>query len=439
MNRKKRVLLIIESSTGFGRGIFRGVTGYVRQTNRWQINIENRGFDDPLPVWLADWPGDGVISRSGNIETLRFLETLRLPLVELHGDGRTVFPEVSSDQSEIARVAADHLLGLGLEKIAFYSYGDAWWLDQRRRAFVAHLHGLGVEVLEPPQELSDGLSDDLSDDRIDGLSNGPPSESPIHSPNLYKKSPREGKKISEKTAANPLWRSCEEPRLLAWLKKLPKPVGIFTGFDPAAIRVINACDRLGLAVPEKVAVLGAGNDVHLCEAITPTLSSVDLDPFRIGYEAAKRLDEKMARRSERSTRRRSAVESTSEPMPILLPVGSLAARESTDVIQTDDEDIAQAIRYLRQNALLGIKVADVVERLNLSAKTLQRGVRKTLGRTAEQELIRIRMETAVKLLKDARRSIAEVASQSGFSSTKYFVNAFRHYYKSTPNAYRRTL
>lgn len=421
MNRKKRVLLIIESSTGFGRGIFRGVTRYVRQTNRWQINIENRGFDDPLPVWLADWPGDGVISRSGNIETLRFLETLRLPLVELHGDGRTVFPEVSSDQNEIARAAADHLLGLGLEKIAFYSYGSAWWLNQRRSAFVAHLRDRGVDVLEPPRESPDESPRGWS--------------SPLSAP-----SSRKNARLGVKNAsANPLWRSCEEPRLSAWLKKLPKPVGIFTGFDPAAIRVINACDLLGLAVPEKVAVLGAGNDVHLCEAITPTLSSVDLDPFRIGYEAAKRLDEKMARRGERPVRRRPAADQKTEPGPILIPVGALAARESTDVIQTDDEDIAQAIRYLRQNALLGIKVAEVVERLNLSAKTLQRGVRKTLGRTAEQELIRIRMETAVKLLQDARRSIAEVASQSGFSSTKYFVNAFRHYYKTTPNAYRRAL
>lgn len=440
MSQKKRVLLIIESSTGFGRGIFRGITQYVRQTNRWLINIENRGFDDPLPVWLADWPGDGIISRSGNVETLRFLQTLRRPLVELHGDGRTVFPEVSSDQDAIARTAAEHLLESGLEKIAFYSYGRAWWLDQRREAFVAHLRRRGIETLEPPP---------FEPDASESFAANPPSgnSSTGQKAPSRRRSSQNGRESSERSenfaSANPIWRTGDDARLLLWLKKLPKPVGIFTGYDPAAIRVINACGRLGLAVPDQVAVLGAGNDAHLCEALTPTLSSVDLDPVRIGYEAAKRLDEKMGGADLSPFRRKKSGESdrssTAVPEPILLPVGGLAARESTDVIRTDDEDIAQAIRYLRQNALTGLRVADIVERLNISAKTLQRGIRRTLGRTAEQELIRIRMTAARERLEDSRRSVAEVASLCGFSSTKYFVNAFRHYYQTTPNAYRRLL
>lgn len=388
MKRKKQVLLIIESSTGFGRGIFRGITKYVRETNHWRINIENRGFDDPLPDWLADWPGDGIISRSGNGATLRFLRTLGRPVVELHGDRLTV-PEVSCDQNAIARLAADHLLESGLKHIAFYSYGRAWWLEQRRAAFVAYLAERGIKPIGPPEDFE-------------------PNES-----------------------ANPVWRVDDERRLAAWLKKLPRPVGVFTGWDPTAIRVVNACGRLGLAVPEEVAVLGAGNDVHLCEAMTPTLSSVDLDPMRIGYEAARRLDEKMA------CSLNASEESNEISRPIFLSPAGLTARESTDVIRSENADIAQAIRMIRDNALSGLKVSDVVERLNISAKTLQRGVRALLGRTPEQELIRLRMAAATEMLKDSRISVAEIALRCGFSSTKYFVNAFRRQYRTTPNGFRR--
>ena len=394
MKTKKRVLLFVETSTGFGREIFRGITSYVRERNRWQINIENRGFYDPLPEWLADWTGDGIISRSAQPETLAYLHGLKIPVVELHGDDALFPKEVYCNREKIAQLAASHFLDNGLAHIAFYTYGRSWWIRRRREAFAAELEKRGIEMIEPP----------------------PTSESTLGD------------------GANPVWEIGDERRLLDWLKKLPKPAGVFTGFDPAAIRVISACDRLGLRVPEEVAPLGAGNDVCLCEAVTPALSSIDLDSFQIGYEAAKRLDRRMT--NAESNRKSNAELSAEDSGPIIVSPGGLIARGSTDVINTRNGDIALAIRYLRDHALSGLKIADVLDALDLSAKTLQRGVQQVLGRTPEQEMIRVRMETAVRMLRETTLSPTEIADRCGFSSAKYFTGAFRRHYGQTPAQFR---
>jgi hypothetical protein len=71
-----------------------------------------------------------------------------------------------------------------------------------------------------------------------------------------------------------------------WLKGLPKPVGVFACYDGRALQVLEACQLLGLHVPDQVAVLGVDNDELVCELANPPLSSVQPNARRSGYEAA---------------------------------------------------------------------------------------------------------------------------------------------------------
>src|SRR5207249_2463234 len=52
----------------------------------------------------------------------------------------------------------------------------------------------------------------------------------------------------------------EEVEITTWLKTLPNPAGVLACYDERGYQVLNACRRAGLAVPDEVAVLGAGND-----------------------------------------------------------------------------------------------------------------------------------------------------------------------------------
>ena len=54
-----------------------------------------------------------------------------------------------------------------------------------------------------------------------------------------------------------------------------------------------ACSRIGLSVPDDIAVIGVGNDQPVCELSMPALSSVDVNAQAAGYEAAAWLDRRV--------------------------------------------------------------------------------------------------------------------------------------------------
>jgi LacI family transcriptional regulator len=78
-----------------------------------------------------------------------------------------------------------------------------------------------------------------------------------------------------------------------WLAALPHPVGVLACNDVRGLQVLDACRRIGLAAPERVAVLGVDNDVALCELPDPPFSSIDQNLERIGYEATALLERLM--------------------------------------------------------------------------------------------------------------------------------------------------
>ena len=73
------------------------------------------------------------------------------------------------------------------------------------------------------------------------------------------------------------------------MKQLPKPVGILACYDIRGQQVLEACRRLGVQVPDEVAVIGIHNDEMLCDLCDPPLSSVIPNARRAGYEAAAML------------------------------------------------------------------------------------------------------------------------------------------------------
>ena len=90
----------------------------------------------------------------------------------------------------------------------------------------------------------------------------------------------------------PSWEM-DQDRLAKWIQRLPKPVGIMARSDPRAQRVLEACRRTGVVVPDDVAVVGTGNDETTCELCDPPLSSVIARHSQIGYESGAMLDHLM--------------------------------------------------------------------------------------------------------------------------------------------------
>ena len=377
--KSPRVLLLIDTSSVYGRELIEGVGRYAAEHGPWSIYHDDRGLFDPLPTWLKRWQGDGIIARSVRRADLKRLLATGVPVVELFADFALSPPQVCPNEDTIGKLAVEHFLDRGLRNLAFYASDWAWWIDTRRTAYA----------------------------------------------NTIREFDHASCSYFELCAPAKSKRRLGEARLDRWLKSLPKPCGVFCACDVYAIQVTNACRRLGIAVPTQIAVLGVDNDPVVCSVSFPPLSSIDLNSRRVGYEAAALLDRLMAGL-------------TPPKRNMLVEPGRVITRESTDVMAVDDADVAHAIRMIREHACRGLRVTEIADSLGLSLRALQQRFQRVLHRTPKQELLRVQIERAKMLLMQTDLSVESVAKRCGFTAFEYFVRAFRRETGSTPRVYRKS-
>ena len=170
-------------------------------------------------------------------------------------------------------------------------------------------------------------------------------------------------------------------------------------------------------------MLGAGNAARFCGVADPPMSSVVLDYGRIGYEAARRLD-RMLKRGGRSGRRLRI-----EPIEV-------ASRPSTDALVVDDPDVAAAAKFIRDHALEGIKVANVLEVVPISRRVLETRFRQHFGRTLHQAILGAQLDRIKELLRDTDLSMFQIASRTGFRHVEYMSVVFKRETGISPSDYR---
>ncbi|MBQ5794748.1 MAG: helix-turn-helix domain-containing protein [Kiritimatiellae bacterium] len=190
-----------------------------------------------------------------------------------------------------------------------------------------------------------------------------------------------------------------------------------------AFNLIKICKELGFSVPGEIAILGVDNDPLLCDFSNPTISSIDPNPFEIGYEAAKTLSMWIDRTSHKPK--------DVKPAPI-----GLTERNSTQVFPFPEPWLSDALVYIRRNVSRNLNASEVISMLKLSHTTVEKTFRKRLGTSIRQEIANIRIEEAKRLLEKTSVSLAEVASLSGFSSKSYFTAAFNQATGTTPLKWR---
>jgi LacI family transcriptional regulator len=186
---------------------------------------------------------------------------------------------------------------------------------------------------------------------------------------------------------------------------------------------LDACRRLGVGVPDEVAVLGVDNDEVLCELAAPPLSSIIPNTHRTGYEAAALLEQMMAGR-------KMAGETH------LIPPSGLATRQSTDALAIEDTNVAQAVRFIREHACQGIRVQDVIRAVPQARRLLESRFRKLLGRTPHEEIIRVQLNRVKQLLVETDLSLSEIATRTGFAHVEYLSVVFKNKAGTPPSQYR---
>ena len=211
--------------------------------------------------------------------------------------------------------------------------------------------------------------------------------------------------------------------LCDFLKRLPKPCGVFAANDYVGESVLVACADIGLSVPGDVAVVGVDNYDIVCENTTPTLSSVALDFVDAGRISV-RLLEKLVHS------RRNAFEIRT------FGVLGLVRRASSLRLKRNFPGVAQAIEAIRTKACEKINVETALSGMNCSRRLAEMRFRLATGKSPLEAIHDRRLEHACELLSATDSSVEAIANMCGYGSAVFLQKLFRRRTGLTPSEWR---
>ena len=379
--QRKQVALVLREISDHLRGNLHGVLDFVQKHVSWDVYTE--GALPRLP-WerIAEWEGDGLIVAIDTKSELDRVIEKNVPTVNVSSRLRDLpVPSVVSDNEAIGEIAARHLLDQGLKNFAFAGPMDLEHNRQRLAGFSRTVEAAG------------GSTDVLK------------------------------LKYVRRRLANDKQSIVDVQSLGKQLLSLNYPVGILAPHDDIGCWLLKACREHQLDVPSQVAVVGVDNFELLCGFSSPQLSSVAQSSFRIGFEAANMLDQLM-----NGTKLDSEL--------LLVPPFGVIARQSTDILAVNDEEVAEALRYIRSHDA-ETSVADVLEHVSVSRRSMEIRFKNAMGHSIEQELINARISHAKHLLTETSMPITQVALSSGYQSSTGFSAAFKKETGRSPREYRK--
>jgi LacI family transcriptional regulator len=358
--------------------IHRGIERYA-QEHSWFVSA-NLAREKVIP-W--GWEGDGILAWLGAWDELaEFIERQNKPTVDFSFRRPQLrFARVLEDHAHAAQIVAENFLVRGLQNFIFYSDTPNWSYDERGRGFCQALDAAGrtctwLKWYESPAYRTD----------------------------------------RDEWKRKQVW-------LASQLKKFPKPVGVFAANDQHALDVLEACASAGVVVPDEVAIVGAENYLLAPEAMQTPISSVDTNLELLGYRGAELLDQLMRGK-------RAPTE------PIRVPAAGLIARQSSDLLAVRHPAVARSLRFIWENAHKPITVKDVVSIAAMSRRGLHQAFLDNVGRTPGEEVHRVRIMEAKRLLLETDQKIEVLAGMCGYASTNSFSIAFKNATGFSPRQYR---
>ena len=385
-SRRRSVAIVVPYVNKAGREFFAGALRYSHVKGRWKIRVLEsiEALTPKVVADLANSGTDGIITCGiSSQETADALAQAGIPLVVEGEFGCRFFNKsfrpscITIDECHIGESAAEYMIGLGL----FRSVGVVPCRDEHLKM--------------------------MSDARCRG----------------FVKRMQQNRISPQTFAPNGDWTSSLEE----WLLKLGLPAAVFTPIDRHGREILNACERIGLASPGQVCVLGAADDERYCLTSSPELSSVTTGSEQEGYAAAQELARLM--RGGKRCKTRSIAKRT---------LNNIVKRESTAPVFPATTLIKGAIEYIQAHATEDICVQDVVDATAVSRRLLEIRFRQIYGMTINEAILRERLGNFCRRLIDSNDSISAVARSCGFANLPYLSTLFKRHYGSTILEWRQS-
>ncbi|HBO58271.1 MAG TPA: AraC family transcriptional regulator [Opitutae bacterium] len=375
------VAIVTPLRWGDSQLILKGISAYLKLNHPWRLFLDDQSISSENPEFLSSRNLHGIISRTTTEALVDYCSKRSIPLIDLN-DSKSWegVPKSIFDNVGMGHMGAEYLLGKGSRTFAFCGFSNQNWSTSRRDGF--------VECMQL-----------------------------CHRAYTIHEVEYDEKVLGE-------WLEAQEHLLGEWIQSLPKPAAVLCCNDYRAVHLLNACIRASITVPEEVIILGLNNEVARCEISTPQLSSVDPNAERVGFTAAKMLDQLM---------QGQALQTDCE---VADPLG-VVERRSTDFCSVEDPRVAKALNYIFEHATHGISVDNVCKAANASRSFLERRFRKLLNRSPQVQIRMIQIERAKQLLRETDYTLNEIAERLGFEHPEYLSVVFKRMTGDSPGAYRK--
>ncbi|SFS19018.1 LacI family transcriptional regulator [Dyella sp. OK004] len=378
-----RIALLFNANKVYDRQVISGIGQYLKSTRvEWDLFMEEDFRCRTLGI--QHWRGDGIIADFDDPAVAETLTHLPMPVVAVGGSYADDSqyppntPYVATDNTKLVRLAYDHLIAQGLQRFAFYglppSPGNRW-AHERETAFLQMIDADGLEGM------------------------------------VYRGSP---------TSAGGWGRAQED--MAAWVKSLPKPIGVIAVTDARARQLLQACVVADVPVPEQIAVVGIDNDPMAQLLSRIPLTSVTQGAEEMGRMAAQVLHQMLHGGDCTNTR-------------VLVPPVGINVQASSLHQPMRSPHVMRARHYIRQYACLGIKTEQVADYVGISRTLLEEHFKRELKQTVHQTILEHKLEMARAMLKDSSIPLADVAVRCGFTSLQYMYAVFRREFNCTPRQF----
>lgn len=112
--------------------------------------------------------------------------------------------------------------------------------------------------------------------------------------------------------------------------------------------------------------------------------------------------------------------------------------DRTPTLKRNETLMRDITEYLDQNYKNdALRMSNLCERFHVSESFLSHAFRKETGLSPKQYIIQRRIGEAQSLLENSRKSIGEIETELGFSSSVHFSATFRKYVGMSPREYRK--
>ena len=389
-DRTRRILVSIPTNSYTQRRLLEGVLRYARDRHgdNWRLQLDLGGFVSQKLKCFGDWKCDGIIAYIDNPSARKHFLASKLPMVLIEpflttasqlAPRKNIVTFINDDACE-GKTAADYFISRHFSSFAYVGTPEQTpWSALRQEGFSARLKEKG------------------------------------HNCQIYPPLPKADREDFAR----------EMPRLVKWLKNLPRPTAVFTAHDLRARQILTAADAAGIDVPGHLAVLGVDDDVLICETATPALSSIPTREEAHGYACGRALEELFKGHPGNRVIRTAHTR--------------VVSRASTDLNAAEDPFVARALNWARTHLAQGASIDAIAAGIGYSKRMLQTRARRTLGQSLSDEVRLMMLATASELLANTDKSVSDIAAECGFTSVSHLSLRFKKHYRQTPLAYRKSI